>query len=194
MKKQNSFSKFLNKIIFIFIILIIVIIGIIIYTISNFDNISLKLAEKIDIKQERIALDSDHFDKLKIHLIISNGLPFEITFKSLNFEMTVDGYKVLSKNGKDNLMQAEAMIPIKSNVDSKTIITCDVGEPTVIKRAIQKAIDKNAGKIIKAVLSQKSVKKEIGDDIKAITNVNGTAYFMIKLGSLEIPFEKKIAF
>ena len=152
------------------------------------------MAEKIDIQQEKIALDSEHFEKVKIHLDINNNLPFEVVFKNMVFEMTVDGYKVLSKDGKDDKMQAVAMVPLKPNVGNKTIITCDVGEPAVIKRAIQKAIEKNAGKILKAVFSQKSVKKEIGDDIKAITSVKGTADFMIKIGSMEIPFQKNLSF
>ncbi len=194
MKKKNNSGSFIKKIIFFFILLIMVIIGSLAYVVINFDSISAKLAERIDLKQDRVALDSEHFEKLKIHLILKNNLPFKVIFKDMKFEMTVDGYKVLAKDGKDNKMQAVAMVPIEANTENKTIITCDIGEPAVIKRAIQKALEKNAGKIIKAVLSQKSVKKEIGDDIKAITNTKGTATFMIKIGSLEIPFQKKLEF
>ena len=43
-------------------------------------------------------------------------------------------------------------------------------------------------------ISFKQFKKEISDDIKAITNLNGTADFMIKLGSMEIPFQKNLSF
>ena len=38
------------------------------------------------------------------------------------------------------------------------------------------------------------VPDEIGEDIKAITNTKGTANFMIKIGSLEIPFQKNLSF
>ena len=186
--------KFIKKLIFVFMLLIIILLGIFVYALANFDNIKAKMADGIEIKQERIALDADHFEKVKIHLNINNNLPFEVIFKDMKFEMTVDGYKVLSKDGKDNKMQAVAMVPLKPNIENKTIISCDVGEPAVIKRAIQKAIDKNLGKLIKAAINQKSVKKEIGEDIKAITNLKGTADFMIKIGSMEIPFQKNLAF
>ena len=186
--------KFIKKVLLVFMLLIILVLGVFVYALINFDSIKAKIADRIDIKQDRIALDSEHFEKIKIHLNINNNLPFEVIFKNMKFEMTVDGYKVLSKDGKDNKMQAVAMVPLKPNVENKTIISCDVGEPAVIKRAIQKAIEKNASKLLKAVFSQKSVKKEISDDIKAITSLNGTADFMIKLGSMEIPFQKNLSF
>ncbi len=193
-KSSGGIGGFFKKILFVIMLLAIIALGGFVYLLINFDSIKGKMAERIDIQQEKIALDSEHFEKVKIHLNINNNLPFEVVFKNMVFEMTVDGYKVLSKDGKDNKMQAVAMVPLKPNVGNKTIITCDVGEPAVIKRAIQKAIEKNAGKLIKAVLSQKSVKKEISDDIKAITNVKGTADFMIKIGSMEIPFQKNLVF
>ena len=101
--------------------------------------------------------------------------------------MSIGGTKVA------NGMQAEHLVTLNPNTDTNVVITCKV-DPIIAKRAIGKAVQETAGKLLKALLSQKSVKKELGDDIKGITQIKGTADLMIKIGSMEIPFQKKVAF
>lgn len=183
--------KFIKKILFVFMLLIIVVLGAFIYFMLNFDSYKVKMAEKVEIKLDSVTLDpeklTDKQTKVKLHFKVNNHLPFGIIFKNLIFDMTIGNDKVA------NGMQAEAMVTLNPNVDTNVIITCNV-DSIVARRAITKSVEQNAGKLLKTVLSKKSVKKELGEDIKGITVVKGTVDLIIKLGSMEIPLQRKVSF
>ncbi len=183
--------KFIKKILFIFMLLIIVVLGAFVYFMINFDSYKAKMAERVDIKLDNVTLNpeklTDKQTKVKLHFIVNNHLPFGIVFKNLIFDMSIGDDKVA------NGMQAEAMVTLNPNIDTNVVIACNV-DSIIARRAITKSVEKNAGKLLKAVLSKKSVKKEMGDDIKGITVVKGIADMMIKIGSMEIPFQRKVSF
>lgn len=179
--------KFLKKLLFIFMLLIIVVLGAFVYFMINFDSYKAKMAERIELKLDKVTVASTNFSKIKLHFIVNNHLFFGVIFKNLLFDMNIGGSKVAKG------MQAESSVTLNPNVDTNVVISCDV-DPITAKRAIGKSVEENAGKLLKALLSHKSVKKELGDDIKGITQITGTAILMIKIGSMEVPFQKKVSF
>lgn len=182
---------FIKKLLYVVMALIIMLLSVIIYVMINFDTYKTKIADKIALNLEKVSLDvnnlTDKQTKLKLHFNVNQSLPADVVFKHLNFDLTLGDYQVAKQ------MQAEVMASIKQNTDTKITIGVNV-DSIQARRAIAKGIEKNASKLLKTVLAKKSVTKEIGEDIKAITVLKGTADFMIKAGPLEIPFNKKISF
>ncbi len=172
-------------------LLVIIALGGFIYLMINFDSYKGKMAEKIDLKLDSVTLDpnklTDKQTKVRLHFKVKNNLLFGVVFKNLTFDMNIGDDKVA------NGMQADAMVTLNPNVDTNVVIACNI-DSIVARRAIAKSVEKNAGKLLKTLLSQKSVKKELGEDIKAITVIKGTVDLMIKIGSMEIPFQRKVSF
>ena len=199
MAKKSSSAKsssggiggFIKKVIFVIMLLVIIALGGFVYLMINFDSYKGKMAEKIDLKLDSVTLDpeklTDKQTKLRLHLKVKNNLPIGVVFKNLNFDMNIGNDKVASG------MQADAMVTLNSSVETNVVIACNIDSITA-RRAIAKSVEQNAGKLLKTLLSQKSVKKELGEDIKAITQIKGTADLMIKIGSMEIPFQRKVSF
>ena len=199
MAKKSSSAKsssggiggVIKKVIFVIMLLVIIALGGFVYLMINFDSYKGKMAEKIDLKLDSVTLDpeklTDKQTKLRLHLKVKNNLPIGVVFKNLNFDMNIGNDKVASG------MQADAMVTLNSSVETNVVIACNIDSITA-RRAIAKSVEQNAGKLLKTLLSQKSVKKELGEDIKAITQIKGTADLMIKIGSMEIPFQRKVAF
>ena len=199
MAKKSSSAKsssggiggFIKKVIFVIMLLVIIALGGFVYLMINFDSYKGKMAEKIDLKLDSVTLDpeklTDKQTKLRLHLKVKNNLPIGVVFKNLNFDMNIGNDKVASG------MQADAMVTLNSSVETNVVVACNIDSITA-RRAIAKSVEQNAGKLLKTLLSQKSVKKELGEDIKAITQIKGTADLMIKIGSMEIPFQRKVAF
>ena len=183
--------KFIKKVLFVFMLLIIIVLGVFIYFMINFDSYKTKMAEKVDVKLDTVTLDPNKLTEkqttVKLHLKVKNNLPFGIIFKNLIFDMTIGNDKVATG------MQAEKVMTLRPDEIENVVISCNV-DSIVARRAITKSVEKNAGKLLKAVLSKKSVKKEFGEDIKGITVVKGTVDLMIKIGSMEIPFQRKVSF
>ena len=190
-KSSGGIGGFIKKVIFVIMLLVIIALGGFVYLMINFDSYKGKMAEKIDLKLDSVTLDpeklTDKQTKLRLHLKVKNNLPIGVIFKNLNFDMSIGSDKVASG------MQADAMVTLNSSVETNVVIACNIDSITA-RRAIAKSVEKNAGKLLKTLLSQKSVKKELGEDIKAITQIKGTADLMIKIGSMEIPFQRKVAF
>ena len=190
-KSSAGIGGFFKKILFVIMLLVIIALAGFIYLMINFDSYKGKMAEKIDIKLDSVTLDpeklTDKQTKVRLHFKVNNSLPFGVIFKNLTFDMNIGNDKVA------NGMQAEAQVTLNPNVETNVVIACNV-DSIVARRAISKSVEKNAGKLLKTLLSQKSVKKEIGEDIKAITVIKGTVDLMIKLGSMEIPFQRKVSF
>lgn len=182
---------FVKKLLFIVMMLTIVVLSGFIYLLLNFDSYKSKIADKIVIKLDKVALDpsklTEKQTKLRLHFVVNNGLPVGVIFKNLNFDLALGDYQVAKG------MQAEAMTTLAANADTNVVVALNV-DSIQARRAIQKGIEKNASKILKTVLSKKSVKKEIGEDIKAITVIKGTVDLMFKVGSFEIPFTKTVHF
>ena len=181
----------IKKILFVIMLLVIIALGGFIYLMINFDSYKGKMAEKIDLKLDSVTLDpnklTDKQTKVRLHFKVKNNLLFGVVFKNLTFDMNIGDDKVA------NGMQADAMVTLNPNVDTNVVIACNI-DSIVARRAIAKSVEKNAGKLLKTLLSQKSVKKELGEDIKAITVIKGTVDLMIKIGSMEIPFQRKVSF
>ncbi len=198
-KKSSSAKKtssggiggIFKKILFVIMLLVIIALAGFVYLMINFDSYKGKMAEKIDITLDSVTLDpeklTDKQTKLRLHLKVKNNLPIGVILKSLSFDMNIGDTNVAKS------MQAEANVTLNPNVDTNAVIACNV-DSIAARRAIAKSLEKNAGKLLKTVLSQKSVKKEIGEDIKAITVIKGTVDYMIKYGAIEIPFQRKISF
>lgn len=190
-KSSGGIGGFFKKIMFVIMLLVIIALAGFVYLMINFDSYKGQMAEKIDIKLDSVTLDpeklTDKETKVRLHFVVKNNLPFGVIFKNLAFDMNIGESKVA------NGLQAEKIVTLNSNVDTNVVIACNV-DSIVARRAIAKSVEKNAGKLLKTLLSQKSVKKELGEDIKAITVIKGTVDLMIKLGSLEIPFQRKVSF
>lgn len=192
-KKTSSggIGSIFKKILFVIMLLVIIALAGFVYLMINFDSYKGKMAEKIDITLDSVTLDpeklTDKQTKLRLHLKVKNNLPIGVILKSLSFDMNIGDTNVAKS------MQAEANVTLNPNVDTNAVIACNV-DSIAARRAIAKSLEKNAGKLLKTVLSQKSVKKEIGEDIKAITVIKGTVDYMIKYGAIEIPFQRKVAF
>jgi LEA14-like dessication related protein len=190
-KSSGGIGGFFKKILFVIMLLVIIALGGFIYLMINFDSYKGKMAEKIDLKLDSVTLDpnklTDKQTKVRLHFKVKNNLLFGVVFKNLTFDMNIGDDKVA------NGMQADAMVTLNPNVDTNVVIACNI-DSIVARRAIAKSVEKNAGKLLKTLLSQKSVKKELGEDIKAITVIKGTVDLMIKIGSMEIPFQRKVSF
>ena len=190
-KSSGGIGGFFKKILFVIMLLVIIALGGFIYLMINFDSYKGKMAEKIDLKLDSVTLDpnklTDKQTKVRLHFKVKNNLLFGVVFKNLTFDMNIGDDKVA------NGMQAAAMVTLNPNVDTNVVIACNI-DSIVARRAIAKSVEKNAGKLLKTLLSQKSVKKELGEDIKAITVIKGTVDLMIKIGSMEIPFQRKVSF
>ena len=190
-KSSGGIGGFFKKILFVIMLLVIIALGGFIYLMINFDSYKGKMAEKIDLKLDSVTLDpnklTDKQTKVRLHFKVKNNLLFGVVFKNLTFDMNIGDDKVA------NGMQADAMVTLNPSVDTNVVIACNV-DSIVARRAIAKSVEKNAGKLLKTLLSQKSVKKELGEDIKAITVIKGTVELMIKIGSMEIPFQRKVSF
>lgn len=191
LKDDNKPMSFIKKLLLWFMFFVAIILAVVVYFIANFDKYKGDLTDKIQVTLEKVTIDPEKLTekntKVKLHFKVNNSLPLAVIFKKLNFDMTLDDTKVAKG------MQAEAKVILPSNMDTKVIIGCDV-DSIAARRAIQKGIEKNAGKILKSVLSRKSVKKAVGEDIKAITVITGSTELGIKLWSLEIPLIKKVSF
>ena len=190
-KSSGGIGGFFKKILFVIMLLVIIALGGFIYLMINFDSYKGKMAEKIDLKLDSVTLDpnklTDKQTKVRLHFKVKNNLLFGVVFKNLTFDMNIGDDKVA------NGMQADAMVTLNPNVDTNVVIACNI-DSIGARRAIAKSVEKNAGKLLKTLLSQKSVKKELGEDIKAITVIKGTVDLMIKIGSMEIPFQRKVSF
>lgn len=190
-KSSGGIGGFFKKILFVIMLLVIIALGGFIYLMINFDSYKGKMAEKIDLKLDSVTLDpnklTDKQTKVRLHFKVKNNLLFGVVFKNLTFDMNIGDDKVA------NGMQADAMVTLNPNFDTNVVIACNI-DSIVARRAIAKSVEKNAGKLLKTLLSQKSVKKELGEDIKAITVIKGTVDLMIKIGSMEIPFQRKVSF
>ncbi len=182
---------FFKKLMYVVMALIIALLSVIIYVMINFDTYKARIADKIALNLEKVSLDisdlTDKQTKLKLNFVTNNQLPLTIVFKNLNFDLTLGDYQVAKQ------MQAEVMAKLATNTETKVTIGVNV-DSIQARRAITKGIEKNAGKLLKTVLAKKSVVKEVGEDIKAITVIKGTADFMILAGPMEIPFSKNINF
>ena len=190
-KSSGGIGGFFKKIMFVIMLLVIIALAGFVYFMINFDSYKGKMAEKIDIKLDSVTLDpeklTDKETKVRLHFKVKNNLPFGVIFKNLTFDMSIGDSNVAKG------MQAEAQATLNPSVDTNVVIACNV-DSIAARRAIAKSVEKNAGKLLKTLLSQKSVKKEIGEDIKAITVIKGTVDLMIKIGSMEIPFQRKVSF
>ena len=182
---------FIKKVLFVFMLVAIVLLALLVYCLANFDAFKGKLTDKVSMVLDKVSVDSSKLieknAKLKLHFIINNGLPMSVAFRSLVFDMNV-GDSNLAKN-----MLAESKVDLKPNIDTNVIIGCDV-DSIIARRAIQKAVEKNASQILKSLLGAKSVKNALGEDIRAITSIKGKANFVLKFWSLEIPLVKEVAF
>ena len=182
---------FFKKLMYVIMALIIALLSVIIYVMINFDTYKARIADKIALNLEKVSLDvsdlTDKQTKLKLNFVANNQLPLTIVFKNLNFDLALGDYQVAKQ------MQAEVMAKLATNTETKVTIGVNV-DSIQARRAISKGIEKNAGKLLKTILAKKSVVKEVGEDIKAITVLKGTADFMILAGPMEIPFSKKINF
>lgn len=190
-KSSGGIGGFIKKILFVIMLLIIIALGGFVYLMINFDSYKGKMAEKIDLKLDSVTLDpnklTDKQTKVRLHFKVRNNLIFGVIFKNLTFDMNIGDDKVA------NGMQADAMVTLNPSVETNVVIACNV-DSIIARRAIAKSVEKNAGKLLKTLLSKKSVKKELGEDIKAITVIKGTVDLMIKIGSMEIPFQRKVSF
>lgn len=196
MARKKTSSKgdstgFFKKILFVVMFLAIVSLSGFIYLMLNFDSYKAQIAEKITMKLDKVSLDpaklTEKQTKLRLHILVNNGLPVVVIFKNLNFDLNLGDYQVAKG------MQAEAMTALKANADTNVVVALNV-DSIQARRAIQKGIERNVGTIVKAVLSQKSVQKAVGEDIKAITQIKGSVDLMFKIGSFEMPFTKTVKF
>lgn len=187
-KKPMSFIK---KLLLWFMFFVAIVLAVIVYFIANFDKYKGDLLDKIQIALERVSIDPEKLTekntKVNLHFKVNNSLPLTVIFKKLNFDMTLGNTKVAKG------MQAEAKVVLPPSTDTNVIIGCNV-DSIAARRAIQKGIEKSAGKILKSILSHKSVKKIVGEDVKGITLITGSTELGLKLWSLEIPLVKKVNF
>lgn len=190
-KGSNEGMSFLKKCLFAFMFAVIIILAVGVYFMVNFDTYSAKLAEKIEMTIESVNVDPaklvDKQTKLKMCMKANNTLPIAVDFKQFTFDMSLGDSQVAKG------MQAETNVTLAAGGTTNVNISCNV-DSIIARRAIQKALEKNAGQIFKSLLNSKNIKQSVGDDIKAITVVKGKAEFKLKLGPLEIPFSRAVTF
>lgn len=187
----NGGMSFFKMLLFAVMALIIVVLGGFVYLLVNLDSYKVKMADAIEFELDSVKVDPSKLiektTKLRMCFKIKNSLPLDVVYKSMNFDITLSDTKLA------NNMLADVNATLHPNASSSVNIACNV-DSIVARRAIQKALEKNAVKLLKSVLSQKDVNSALADDIKAISSIKGTANLILKMGALEVPFEKKLSF
>jgi hypothetical protein len=194
-KKKSSTGK-LGKLFKMFSILLtvfVLMVTIVIVAIfSNLNAIMAKVAKRVDVAVAQATIDpaslTGRTTKAVIKFDIGNNLPVDIILKDFKFTANLSGYtiakgvQILPKFKVESWKNAR--LPVQFHVDS-----------IMARRGLQKAIRKNASKLMNTLLSRlQGKKKKLSEDLKGVMKISGTAVFKIKISGIEIPFEKILNF
>jgi hypothetical protein len=194
-KKKSAPGK-LGKLFKMFAILlticVLMVTVIIIGVFSNLDAIMAKVSERVSVNVAQATIDpaslTGRTTKAVIKFDIGNNLPIDIILKDFKFTANLSGYtiakgvQILPKFKVESWKNAR--LPVRFHVDS-----------IMARRGLQKAIRKNASKLMNTLLSRlQGKKKKLSEDLKGVMKVSGTAIFKIQISGIEIPFEKILNF
>ena len=159
---------------------------------ANLDFLMEKVGDRVKISIDRALLDpqslTGKITRARLNFRVKNTLPLGVVFQNLTFDVKISEYTVAKG------MQAAPKITVEGGSETVVPIACNV-DSIMTRRALQKTIERNAGPLLKNLLTMASGKADtLGDDIKALIKIKGTAEFRLKAGGAEIPFTRKLNF
>ncbi|MDD3378072.1 MAG: hypothetical protein PHF08_11560 [Candidatus Riflebacteria bacterium] len=185
---RSKSSGIIKKSVFIILISSIFILTFAIYVMLNSSKFIPLLGQFVTMSVSTITLNPETLThkntRALIHLKVKNTSIIPIYLDNFVFDMKIGDYQP-AKNLKaiTNIKlddTKEITVPIACNLDSITT-----------RRALQKTIEKNAGKVIKKLLDTTPVSKEAyGDDIKAVSKIKGNANMHVRLFGYALKFSK----
>lgn len=191
-KVKESFSKFFKKFAIVVIVATVLFTAGTVYFFANLDYFMNKVGQRVLISVDRALLDPESLTgrttRARLNFKVTNTLPLGVVFQKLHFNVNMSDYTIAKG------MQASPKIAIEGRGDTIVPVACSV-DSIVTRRALQKTIERNAGQLLKGLLSRAQGKADtFGDDIKALIKITGSAEFRLKAGGVEIPFTRKLDF
>lgn len=190
--RRMSLSLVFKRFAVVFMIAMALFTVLIIYFFSHLDYYMEKVAKRVAISVERAALDpeslTDRTTRARLNFRVKNTLPLAVSFQNLNFNVSISEYTVAKG------MQASPKILIEGNGQTLVPVACNV-DSIMTRRALQKTIERNAGPLLKGLLNRAQNKNNgLGDDIKGLVKITGSAEFRMHAGGVEIPFTRRLDF
>lgn len=189
---RGLMQRLARKLAILFVVLVLIFTGALVYFFSHFDYYMDRVAQKIRIVNSKATIDAesltDRTTRASLTLKVLNQLPLAVVLQNLKLNVKISGYTVAKGVQVMPRVQVEAgqekAMQVQFHVDS--IMT---------RRGLQKAVQKNSGKILSSLLSRLQGKKEaFADDIKGLMTSEGSAEFRLLLGGIEIPFKRNFEF
>lgn len=188
----SGLQKFLKKAALAFSIVLLLVTGVLVYFFSHLDFYMDKVSKKVVIEMTKASIDpaslTDRTTKARLYFKVRNQLPFSIIFQNLKMNVKLSGYTIAKG------MQIIHKQAIKENSESIVSVQFHVNS-IMTRRGLQKAVERNAGPLLKSFLDRLQGKKDaITDNLKGVMKVEGSAEFRLVVGGVEIPFAKIINF
>jgi LEA14-like dessication related protein len=191
-RAAETVKKILKRLAILLVVLVTVFTGLIVYFFSNFEYYMNKIAQNIEIENTKATIDgeslTDRITRASLMLKVTNRLPFAVVLQNLKMNAKISGYTVAKGVQVMQRVAVEAgqekVLQVQFHVDS--IMT---------RRGLQKAIKKNAGSLLKSLLSNIQGKRDaFKENIIGLMATEGSAEFRLMIGGIEIPFERKFNF
>lgn len=191
-KVHAGFSKIFKKFAVLMILAAVIFTAGTILFFANLDYFMDKVGQRVLISVDRALLDPESLTgkttRARLNFRVTNTLPLGVVFQKLHFNVNMSEYTIARG------MQASPRITIEASRETIVPVACSV-DSIVTRRALQKTIERNAGQLLKGLLSRAQGKAQtFGDDIKGLIKITGSAEFRLKAGGVEMPFTRKLNF
>lgn len=188
----SKVSSVLRKLVIFFIACVVLFSAGLIYFFANLDSFMGEVGKRVKVTIDRAFLDpdslTDRTTKARLNFRVKNSLPMGVVLQNMNFSLNISEYPIAKG------MQASPKLTIDGGHETIVPVACNV-DSIMTRRALQKTIEKNAGPLLKGLLNRAQGKADtLGDDIKALVTLTGTAEFRLKAGGVEIPFTRQLNF
>lgn len=151
---------------------------------ANLDYFMGKAGERLLISVERVTIDpsslTDRSSRANINFRVINRLPLNVVLQNVSFSMHLGGYTV----AKDAAFMPRTLI--KGNAAATVPVWCQA-DSIMTRRGLQKVIEGQKSQPVPAIISARS---NVGNDLKNVSVLEGTAEFRISAGGIEIPVRR----
>lgn len=189
---RTFMQRLARKLAILFVVLVLILTGALVYFFSHFDYYMDRVAQKIRIVNSKATIDAesltDRTTRASLTLKVLNQLPLTVVLQNLKLNVKISGYTVAKG------VQVMPRVQVAAGQEKAMQVQFHV-DSIMTRRGLQKAVQKNSGKILSSLLSRLQGKKEaFADDIKGLMTSEGSAEFRLLLGGIEIPFKRNFEF
>ena len=184
--------KWAKRLALVFMGLIVCLTFLLVYFFANFEYYMGQVAQKVKIENTSASIDAksltDRTARASLAIKVKNGLPLPIVVQNLNLNVKVSGY-IVAKG-------IQIMPKIRIESDSQKVLKVGFHVDSIMaRRGLQKTVEKNAGPILKTLISKLQGKNEkMGENLKGIMTAVGSVEYKLILGGIEIPFKQNLEF